>query len=313
MLTIKMVYDILIYIVLIWRDKMKKLFTIILICFTTITLVGCGNKEIKKAIADGNSAFESRQYEQALTSYKYAIDKGSKDEEVKLLVTIISTYLDGEKAFSEEEFEKAKDILNNLDKDFSQYIIKEDIEKLYDKIDKKIKEKDNDEKLSNLDEAIENKKIEEAKTMIKELEKEDLNDSQRKKLTECIDKINQMEEKIKQDNIQQNTESSTTNNNNNTTNTDNVVNVEVPDNNKSNEEIIGDGVINAEKAVELTKKYIYDNGEYMSSIVEVDNETETDYVVHSYDIIDNGDGTSHTATSGWYYVNKSSGVVSSMF
>ncbi|SDM15450.1 Copper amine oxidase N-terminal domain-containing protein [Paenibacillus sp. OK060] len=71
--------------------------------------------------------------------------------------------------------------------------------------------------------------------------------------------------------------------------------------------------ITEKEAVKLVKnKYGY-NSSYL--IVEVDNELDNQYVVHVYEVVidDEKTGEGHTATYGWYYVDKSSGKISSMF
>nr|WP_145401636.1 stalk domain-containing protein [Paenibacillus xylanexedens] len=70
--------------------------------------------------------------------------------------------------------------------------------------------------------------------------------------------------------------------------------------------------ITEKEAVKLVKnKYGYNNSKL---IVEVDNEVDNQYVVHVYEIVidDEKTGEGHTATYGWYYVDKTSGKVSSM-
>jgi hypothetical protein len=70
--------------------------------------------------------------------------------------------------------------------------------------------------------------------------------------------------------------------------------------------------ITKEQAVNLVKAYLEEKVEYIPSIIEVDSEETERFLVHSYDIIGQGEET-HTATSGWYYVNKYTGEVKSMF
>lgn len=60
------------------------------------------------------------------------------------------------------------------------------------------------------------------------------------------------------------------------------------------------------------KTYLISNGYYVPEYVVCDHEEGNSYVIHCYDIVNN-DGFVHTATSGWYYVNKTSGSISSMF
>ena len=71
--------------------------------------------------------------------------------------------------------------------------------------------------------------------------------------------------------------------------------------------------ITEKEAVKLVKnKYGYNSS---ILIVEVDNEVDNQYLVHVYEIVidDEKTGEGHTATYGWYYVDKSSGKISSMF
>lgn len=48
-------------------------------------------------------------------------------------------------------------------------------------------------------------------------------------------------------------------------------------------------------------------------IVEFDHKVENRYVIHVYDLIDEGQKTEHTATRGWYYVDIATGEIESMF
>jgi len=66
--------------------------------------------------------------------------------------------------------------------------------------------------------------------------------------------------------------------------------------------------ITKEKAIELVKDFMKKNESYIPSKVEVDSETNEIYTIHAYDVVEN-----HTATVGWYTVNKTTGKVESMF
>lgn len=62
------------------------------------------------------------------------------------------------------------------------------------------------------------------------------------------------------------------------------------------------------EAEQKVREYLINTGKYIPSIIEFDHEENNAYVIHCYDII-----VDHTATSGWYYVDKSTGNVTSMF
>ncbi|MGL5327736.1 MAG: hypothetical protein ACRDD7_00615 [Peptostreptococcaceae bacterium] len=69
--------------------------------------------------------------------------------------------------------------------------------------------------------------------------------------------------------------------------------------------------INEKEAVEQVKKYLSQGGSYLPPIIEVDSIDGNYYIVHAYEIIKN-DEESHTATTGWFYVNKLTGEVTDM-
>lgn len=65
----------------------------------------------------------------------------------------------------------------------------------------------------------------------------------------------------------------------------------------------------AEMAV---KNYLIRNQKYIPSYIKYDYDEGNDYIIHCYDIIYDTLGA-HTATSGWYYVDKNTGNIRSMF
>ncbi|OPJ58507.1 hypothetical protein [Clostridium oryzae] len=71
--------------------------------------------------------------------------------------------------------------------------------------------------------------------------------------------------------------------------------------------------IDKERAVQLVKDYLKRKNEYMPKVIEVDSEDDKNFNVHCYDVVDSGKSSEHTATSGWYYVDKKTGKVTSMF
>lgn len=66
--------------------------------------------------------------------------------------------------------------------------------------------------------------------------------------------------------------------------------------------------IDEKEAIKLVKNYLMKNNEYLADHIEVDSVDNKYYIVHVYDIIVNGED-SHTATTGWYQVNKYSGEI----
>lgn len=288
---------------------MKKFVTILIIVITTFTLVGCGNKGVKKAIEEGKAAFEQRDYEKALTFFKTAIDKNTKDEEVKQLYTIIDTYLKSKALYEEGKYSEAKESLEDMTVDYTKYVIKEDLDGLKKNIQEKLKYiEDTGEYILSSEKYILDKNYEEGKNAIALLEERELTEEQKELLSDLKVKLNNLKneiaEKDKKDEALE--ESNKGNNSNNSNNNDNK------ENSATEEEIIT-GPLDKEKAIKLVKKYLKDNGEYLPNFIVVDSENDKEFLIHCYDVIDEGNGKSHTATSGWYYVNKSNEEVTSMF
>lgn len=67
--------------------------------------------------------------------------------------------------------------------------------------------------------------------------------------------------------------------------------------------------ISSEEAINIVLEFMENTGAFIPPYIEIDSETESEYTVHAYEI--NSEGC--TATVNWYYVEKSSGVVTSMF
>ena len=67
-------------------------------------------------------------------------------------------------------------------------------------------------------------------------------------------------------------------------------------------------IMDKPKAVEIVTNYLVENDEYIPEYIEVENEDDENYIVHCYDM-----GPDMSRTTGWYYVNKETSEVTSMF
>lgn len=65
--------------------------------------------------------------------------------------------------------------------------------------------------------------------------------------------------------------------------------------------------ITSDEAIKRVKTYLADRGKYIPIKIEYDHDTGNSYVIHCYDIVGDNTGTS------WYYVDKFTGDVTSMF
>jgi glucan-binding YG repeat protein len=62
--------------------------------------------------------------------------------------------------------------------------------------------------------------------------------------------------------------------------------------------------ISKEQAIQNIKIYLSENNAYIPSKITIEEDTDNTYLIHCYD--DMGD---HTATSAWFYVDKSTGYI----
>lgn len=296
-----------------------------LVVVTMIVLTSCQDSN-EKYVDEATKLLSSKQYEESLASFKKAIDSGVEDEEVKTIYGILEAYLEAEELFAKGDFREAQEILNKIDESYINYSVKEDVEGLIKRNDKEIEYlNESDDKLLSLEDNIKNEKYKEADMLISELEKRKLNDEQQDKLNGFKEIVAEKIEQIKKEEENQpvldgsditdskdevkDEENSPSEDNNSNDNTDNGSN---------NGSGSGSGnstntSISKDMAIQLAKNFMSQNGDYIPSVVKVDNEETNQYIIHAYDVIDNGDGTSHTATSGWYYVDKATGKVTSMF
>lgn len=84
----------------------------------------------------------------------------------------------------------------------------------------------------------------------------------------------------------------------------NIVNNSVVDNtDNQQQEIIQHRGYSNEELIEMVKAYRKTKGEYIPSIVEVEEENDNIVTIHLYDIVDD-----HTSTSDWYYINRLTGI-----
>lgn len=171
---------------------MKKIKTIIVVSLIAISMVGCGNSTAKKAIEQGKLSMASKEYDKALASFQLATDEGSKDEEILKISEIIEKYSEANKIFKEGKTEEAKKIVDEINEEYKNYAIKDDIETLKKSIEDKDKvAQEIKSKISILSNLVEEKKYDEANNVISNLEGKELTEEQ-------INEISEMKNKIKE-------------------------------------------------------------------------------------------------------------------
>lgn len=289
---------------------MKRMINIMLIIVLALTLTGCGNKIVKKSIEEAKAAIESKEYDKALVALEVALNEESDNSEALKLYSIIEDYIEAKDLLMKENnIDKVKKVLDGIDAEYVNYAIKEDIDSLKLQLEEKIKEYELvNSNLTNLLTLVDEKKYDEANALVEEINKGSLNKEQKDNVNELKTRIDSELAKIEADKKAAAEEEA-----------------RLKEEARIAEEQIAEAEAKAEaevrakegqnqqpstreKAVELVRNYLIANGEYIPGIIQVDSETSTEYTIHCYD--DMGD---HIATSGWYYVNKSTGAVTSMF
>ncbi|XTR38705.1 hypothetical protein ACQQ2T_04810 [Paraclostridium tenue] len=165
---------------------MKKIGIILTLILLVISLVGCENSQSKKAIEQGKMEMANKEYDKALASFKIALDKESSNEEAKRLTALIDNYKKANDEFEKGNIDDANKIMNQIDEETIEDSIKNDIDNLkakinqHDKIDKEI---------VHIKELIKEKKYDEAKKSIKEIDIDKLNKKDKNEINELNDTI----------------------------------------------------------------------------------------------------------------------------
>lgn len=108
---------------------MKRYVIITILCLTIALLCSCSNTA-QKAIEQGKLSMASGDYQTALNSLQLAKSEGANGDALDNMISIIKNYLNAKEAYDEDNIDGANSALKNITQDYSQYTIKDDIEKL---------------------------------------------------------------------------------------------------------------------------------------------------------------------------------------
>lgn len=169
---------------------MKKIKVITIGLLLVISMVGCGNKIVDRAIEQGNLFMSKKEYDKALASFQIAIDEGSKDESITKIVQIIETYNKSVTLFEQGNSEEAKNSIEEINQDYINYSIKDDIDNLKIEIEEKYSlTQEINEEFNQLEEFASAKNYDEAENIIKNLNEKELTEEQKNKILEFENKI----------------------------------------------------------------------------------------------------------------------------
>lgn len=143
-----------------------------ILCSCFILLAGCGDKTADKAIEQGKLALANKEYDKALASFSLALDE--KSDEAKVLHTQTKKMIDAMKARDEQKWDQANKLFGEIEgTEGGVSSLKEDAKKMKDelKTNKETLEKYNN-KLTQVQELINNKSLDEAKQLLSTVQQE---------------------------------------------------------------------------------------------------------------------------------------------
>lgn len=169
---------------------MKKKLTIFMVLILALGLVGCGNSIVRKSIEEAKLSIESKDYDKALASLQTVLDEDSDNEEGKKLYSIVDSYQKSKKSFEDNNVDESKKLLDEINDEYVNYMIKDDIDSLKQQVENKIKEIELiNSNLTKLLGLVDEEKYDEANTLFEEINKNSLNDEQKNKANELKTRI----------------------------------------------------------------------------------------------------------------------------
>lgn len=265
--------------------KMKKLLLSIMLAGFIFT--GCSNKLVEKAVEQGKAAIVNKQYNKALISFEIALDEDKTNKEAQGLYELVNTLLQAQKAYEENKLTDAVRILDKLQTIEGYTLIKSEVEALENQIEQKQKTDTVTTKQPNQsgETSSEQAQLDEQKK-----EQEQINESSEQPKQQQQNEQEQKEEQEKKQQQEQKQD-------------------------PQSKQQKSKQTISEQQAVELVKKKIIQvEGSFPEYLtISVDHVEGNNYVVHCYEVVNNGPEDQHTATYNWYHVNKYTGAVSSMF
>ena len=92
------------------------------------------NENLEKAI----TLEEEGEYEKSILLLELVLEENNEHEEANCLYTIISDYVSAKNLYEEGQLEEAKQIINQIDSQYMNYQIKEDVDNLNEMIENKL-------------------------------------------------------------------------------------------------------------------------------------------------------------------------------
>ncbi|MGG7211243.1 outer membrane protein assembly factor BamD [Clostridium baratii] len=179
----------------------RLLTTVVSIGLASSILFGCNSKKIKEKMEEGINNLNNGKYEEAEGDFNNVLELNKENKEAESLVNIIENYFAAKKSFENNDINSAKTFIEKIPSNYTDYKIKDDIDKLKSEIKIKldnIKRIDND--LNKLNTLIAEGKADEARNRIVNVNMKDATKEQKEKAEKIVEKLNKdLEEKRKQE------------------------------------------------------------------------------------------------------------------
>lgn len=145
---------------------MKTKATIVLIVLV-LTLTGCGNNSSRKLIKQAKSEIEAKEYDKVLSSLRLALYEDNDNVEAEKLRSIVESYKNAKRLMEENNIDEASKLIDEIDEEYINYGIKEEVDKLKIDLDNKVIEIAKVEvHIKEIDKLFNNMEYEECKSYI---------------------------------------------------------------------------------------------------------------------------------------------------
>ena len=288
------------------REKMKKWSLLVFLALILI-LSACSNKEYESAMTTGYENLQNTSYDKALTQFEKALGE-EETEEVKQAIDVVEDMLKAEQAFLQGDWGIVFNIEKKLKKqeDEAANLVIKNLIKLKEQSELIQEEQENfTDLLAKADELLQQKKYDEAISLYQQITNsktdhaiiQDLIDQAKEQQTKAEkvksdylaeqQRIAKEKEEAKQEEIRKQAERK-----------------KQEDIKKAEEAKQATQGISPQQAENMIRQA---SGVPSSTSVVHDHDEGENYLIHVYDVIDDGNGMQHSATRGWYAVNKTTG------
>ncbi|MFB3166588.1 hypothetical protein P5G62_005650 [Neobacillus sp. 179-C4.2 HS] len=285
---------------------MKRFFSILFFIFVLFALTGCGNEVFNEAMKKGKLALADRNYVEASNSFELALEE-KDDNEAQILYEQTSIMVKAENFLKEKKFDEVINLLKKVQsmKNGSSMVKKDAKEREQSTIQHKELLVKFEQDLAKTQGYITNRSFPEAEAALATLQQEtstnELLKGESAKVATLAENLKSEKAKVAEEQriVEENRKA------------EEQTKAEEAKKVAEAAEAVKPKTITKEQAIQNVKRYaeVPDNP---NVFVEYEYQLENgDYVIHVYEVVIDvpATGEGHTATWGWYGVNKDSGIV----